>query len=194
MAKIKADTLLSLEAYSKARGEIRKNAIQHKNLRKVFIGPNVVLQFEDEQTIRYQIQEILRIEKTFEYEEIEEELEAYNPLVPDGTNWKVTQTIEFPDVEERKEKLVQLKGIESKTYVQIADFPRVYAIADEDLPRENEEKTSAVHFLRLELTKEMVDAARAGADIAMGIDHSAYSHHIGDIDPATKTTLIQDFN
>ncbi len=194
MSKISPDSLMTLEAYSNARPTLRKEAISHKNARKVFVGSNVVLQFEDEKTIRYQIQEVLRVEKTFEIEGIEEELEAYNPLVPDGTNWKVTQTIEYPDIEERKRKLVELKGIERHTYIKIDGHERVYAIADEDLPRETEEKTSAVHFLRFELTPDMIKAAKENADIAVGIDLPAYTHHVGDVDPATKQLLIQDFN
>ena len=189
---ITRDSLLTLEAYAKHRPEFRKKAIAHKNLRKVYVGENVVLQFEDELTIRYQIQEVLRIEKTFEEEAILEELEAYTPLVPDGTNWKVTQSIEYPDVEQRKQRLVELKGIERQTYVQINGYEKIYAIADEDLPRENEEKTSAIHFLRFELTPEMIAAAKGGEQIAVGIDLPAYDIHVPEISPDTQFSICQD--
>ena len=189
---ITRESLMTLEAYAKERPEFRQKAIAHKNVRKVYVGDHVMLQFEDELTIRYQIQEILRVEKTFEEDAIMEELEAYTPLVPDGSNWKVTQSIEYPDVEERKRKLVELKGIERHTYVQIGDFEKVYAIADEDLPRETEEKTSAIHFLRFELTPEMVEAAKNGQAIAAGIDLPAYSYHVPEISPDTQFSICQD--
>lgn len=189
---ISRDSLLTLEAYEKARPEIRKIAIAHKNNRKVFVGEHVLMQFEDEHTMRYQIQEILRAEKIFDEQGINEELEAYNPLVPDGSNWKVTQMIEYTDAEERDEKLKELKGLERKTYVQIGEHERVYAIADEDLERETEEKTSAVHFIRFELTPSMVTAAKTGECIAAGIDLPAYNYHIKEIAPETQASLIED--
>ncbi len=189
---IARESLLTLEAYERSRDEIRSEAIKHKGLRKVFLGDHVMMQFEDEKTIRYQIQEMLRAEKIFDEEGINEELEAYNPLVPDGSNWKATQMIEYADVAERQQKLVELKGIERKTYVQVAGHGKVYAIADEDLPRENEEKTSAVHFMRFELTPEMVAAVKAGEPVAMGIDHPAYTVHIGEIAPQTQLSLAND--
>lgn len=192
MPAITPESLLSLEEYAKRRPELRRAAIEKKNIRKVFIGDNVMLQFEDEETLRYQIQEMLRVEKTFEQEGILDELDAYNPLVPDGSNWKATMMIEFPDVEERRKKLVELKGLERKTYMQVGDQPRCYAIADEDMPRETEEKTSAVHFMRFELTPEMVAAAKSGAPIAAGTDHPAYSVHIEEIAPETQASLIED--
>ena len=194
MATISRESLLTLEAYTKQRPKFREKAIAHKKLRKVFIGDNVMLQFEDELTIRYQIQEMLRIEKTFDEEGIQDELEAYNPLVPDGSNWKATQSIEYADVEERKEKLVELKGIESKTYIQVEGFEKVYAIADEDMERENEEKTSAVHFLRFELTEDMITTVKAGMNVAAGIDHPAYNKDLPEISPLTLTSLMQDLN
>ena len=193
MSTITRESLMTLEAYAKARPQFRKKAIAHKALRKVFIGEHVVLQFEDELTIRYQIQEMLRIEKTFDEQGILDELEAYNPLVPDACNWKATQTIEYADVEERRLKLMELKGIETRTYVQVDGFDPVYAIADEDLPRENHEKTSAVHFLRFELGKDMIAAIRDGAAVSAGIDHSAYNVRVPEISPITLASLLQDF-
>ena len=194
MSQITRDSLLTLEAYEKARPELRREAMARKGHRKVFIGPNVMMQFEDEATLRYQIQEILRVEKTFDEAGIQDELEAYNPLVPDGANWKATQMIEFTDVEERQVKLVELRGLERHTYIQIANHDKVYAIADEDLPRENEEKTSAVHFMRFELSTEMIAAAKNGDPIAMGIDLPAYHYHIDEIAPETQSLLLADLN
>ena len=192
MTKLKIDSLLSLEEYAKQRPVLRAKAIEEKRLRKVFIGPNVTLQFENEATIRYQVQEMLRIEKTFEQEGIQDELEAYNPLIPDGTNLKCTQLIEFPDPQVRKEKLKLLKGIERHTYIQVYGFDRAYAIADEDMERENDEKTSAVHFMRFELTPEMIKAFKGGEAIAVGIDLPAYNHRVGEVDPSTQASLMRD--
>ena len=192
MAIVDHDSLMTLEAYAKARPEFRKKAIAHKARRKVFVGNHVMLQFEDEITVRYQIQEMLRIEKTFEQEGIQDELDAYTPLLPTGSNWKATQAIEYADVEERKQELVELKGLERHTYVQVGDNDRVYAIADEDLPRENEEKTSAIHFLRFELSAAMVAGAKAGEPIAIGVDLPAYSVHVPEIAPETQTSLVDD--
>lgn len=192
MAIITPATLLTLEAYSKARPEYRQRAIAHKNQRKVYIGDNVMVQFEDELTMRYQIQEVLRAEKTFEEAAIMEEIEAYQPLVPDGSNWKATLAIEFPDEEERKVKLRELKGLERRTYVQIGGFDKVYAIADEDLPRETAEKTSAIHFLRFELSRAMIDSIKGGNHIAMGIDLPAYTLHIPEISPETQASICND--
>lgn len=194
MSQINRESLLTLEAYEKSRPQLRAEAMARKGQRKVFIGPNVMMQFEDEATLRYQIQEILRVEKTFDEAGIQDELEAYNPLVPDGTNWKAIQMIEFTDVEERQIKLVELKGLERHTYVQISGHDKVYAIADEDLPRENEEKTSAVHFMRFELSANMIAAAKKGEPIAMGIDLPAYHYHIDEIAPETQSLLITDLN
>ena len=194
MPAITRDSLLSLEDYAKARPELRRAAIAQKKKRKVFIGDNVLLQFEDEQTIRYQIQEMLHAEKTFDQAGINDELEAYNPLVPDGSNWKATQMIEYSDVEIRKQKLVELKGLERRTYVQVGSFEPVYAIADEDMPRENDEKTSAIHFMRFELTPAMVAAAKAGEPIAAGIDHPGYSARVDAVAPATQASLIEDLD
>jgi hypothetical protein len=175
MTQITRESLMTLEAYAKARPEFRARVMAHKKNRTVQLGANLTLVFEDELTIRYQIQEMLRIEKTFEEAGIQDELEAYTPLVPDGSNWKATMMIEYPDEAERRAMLARLKGIESRVWVQVMDFARVYAIADEDLERENEEKTSSVHFLRFELSPEMAAGAKAGAAISMGVDHASYA-------------------
>ena len=193
MTKILRNSLLSLEEYTKQRPEIRAEAMRLKRLRSVFIGPSMTLLFENEATIRYQIQEMLRIEKTFEEEGIADELEAYNPLIPDGQNLKCTQMIEFPDEEERKIKLGELVDIENRTFVQVQGLDRVYAIADEDLKRANKEKTSSVHFLRFEFTAEMVTSIKNGAAIAMGSDHPNYNYRVDEIDPETQGSLTADF-
>lgn len=193
MTKIARNSLLSLEDYAKQRPEIRTEAMRLKRIRSVFIGPNMTLQFENEATIRYQVQEMLRIEKTFEEEGIMDELDAYNPLIPDGSNLKCTQMIEFPDEEERKVKLAELVNVENRTYIQIQGFDRVYAIADEDLERANSEKTSSVHFSRFEFTTDMVASIKNGAAIAMGSDHPNYSYRVDEIDPETQGSLIEDF-
>ncbi len=175
MPQITRESLMSLEAYAKARPEYRARVMAHKKNRTVHLGEHLTLVFEDELTIRYQIQEMLRIEKTFEEAGIVDELEAYTPLVPDGSNWKATMMIEYPEEGERRAMLAKLKGVEDRVWVQVMDFARVHAIADEDLERENEEKTSSVHFLRFELTPEMVKAAKGGAAIAIGVDHALYT-------------------
>jgi len=193
MTKIARNSLLSLEDYAKQRPEIRTEAMRLKRIRSVFIGPNMTLQFENEATIRYQVQEMLRIEKTFEEEGIMDELDAYNPLIPDGSNLKCTQMIEFPDEDERKVKLAELVNVENRTYIQVQGFDRVYAIADEDLERANSEKTSSVHFSRFEFTTDMVAAIKNGAAIAMGSDHPKYSYRVDEIDPETQGSLIEDF-
>jgi Protein of unknown function (DUF3501) len=174
MPQIAPDSLLSLEAYARERNAYRSRVIAHKRLRTVHVGEHVTLVFEDEQTIRYQVQEMLRIERIFEAEGIRGELEAYNPLIPDGRNWKATMLIEYPDEAERRLRLAELKGIEGRTWIEVEGCARVFAIADEDLERENEEKTAAVHFLRFELDRKMRDALKGGAGLAVGIDHPAY--------------------
>ena len=184
---------MTLEAYAKARDQFRAEVMAHKKTRKVALGGHVTLLFEDELTIRYQVQEILRVEKVFEQAGIEEELEAYNPLLPDGGNWKATMLIEYPDVAERTHMLTQLKGIERRVWVAVAGHAKVYAIADEDLERENEEKTSAVHFLRFELDAAMRTAMRKGAALEMGIDHSVYTAQAR-IEGDTRTSLLKDFS
>lgn len=175
---ITRESLMSLEAYAKARTEFRARVMAHKKSRIVHLGENITLVFEDELTVRYQIQEMLRIEKTFEEAGILDELEAYTPLVPDGSNWKATMMIEYPDEAERRVMLAKLKGVEDRVWVQVMDCARVHAIADEDLERENEEKTSSVHFLRFELSPEMVKAAKSGVAISMGVDHDIYRAEI----------------
>lgn len=176
MPAITRDSLLSLESYAKQRRDYRARVLAHKKARKVQLGEHVTLIFEDELTVRYQIQEMLRIERTFEEEGIQDELDAYNPLVPDGSNFKATMMVEFPDAEERRVWLAKLIGVEDRVWIQVEGHPRVYAIADEDLERENEQKTSSVHFLRFELAAEMKRTLQSGAGLAMGIDHPAYSH------------------
>jgi hypothetical protein len=188
---IERDSLLSLEAYAKQRAQIRAQVMEHKKRRTVHLGPNVTLQFEDELTIRYQVQEMLRIERIFEEEGIQHELDAYNPLVPDGGNWKATMLIEYPDPEERKRMLARLKGIERRVWVQVDELERVHAIADEDLERETEEKTSSVHFLRFELDSAMRERLRAGAEVKIGIDHPSYAAQVV-VDPGVRAALASD--
>jgi hypothetical protein len=175
---ITRDSLLTLEAYSKVRKTIRAEAIAHRKLRSVALGEHITLQFEDEKTIRRQIQEMLHIEKIFDEEGIQSELEAYGPLVPDGTNWKATMLIEYPDPHERKRELARLIGVEDRMFVEVEGQPRVYAIADEDLDRENDEKTSSVHFVRFEFPKAAREAVRAGASVKLGCDHTNYPAHV----------------
>ncbi len=188
---ITPDSLLTLEAYAKLRKQSRAEVIAHRRLRTVRLGEHLNLQFEDEQTIRRQIQEMLHIEKIFDEAGIQGEIDAYAPLVPDGTNWKATMLIEYPDANERKRELGRLIGVEDRMYVDIEGQPRVYAIADEDLDRENEEKTSAVHFVRFELPKAARDAVRAGAGVKLGCDHTNYPAHVV-IAPETLASLAGD--
>ena len=188
---ITPDSLMSLEAYTKYRKANKPAVIAHRKLRSVTLGEHINLQFESEVTIRYQIQEMLRIEKVFEEEGILQEIEAYAPLVPDGSNWKATMMIEYPDVNERKRELARLIGVEDHMFVEVEGQPRVYAIADEDLDRENEEKTSAVHFLRFELTPAMCAAVKAGAAVKLGCDHTNYPAHIA-IAAETLASLAGD--
>ncbi len=192
MPQLTAADLLSLEAYAKARPQIRAKVMEHKKNRTVHLGDHVTLIFEDSLTISYQIQEMLRAERIFEQEGIQEELDAYNPLIPDGSNWKATMMIEYPDVDERQKMLARLKGIENRTWVRVAGFDKVHAIADEDLERENEEKTSSVHFMRFELTPAMVAAARAGAAIGVGVEHPEYTSVIEALPEAIRASLAGD--
>ncbi|MCW5591784.1 MAG: DUF3501 family protein [Burkholderiales bacterium] len=192
MPKITRESLMTLEAYAKSRKDFRAKVLEHKRARAVHVGPHVTLLFEDELTIRYQIQEMLRIEKTFEEAGIQDELDAYNPLVPDGRNFKATMLIEYEDVEARKAALSQLKGIEDKVWVQVEGCPRVWAIADEDLERENAEKTSAVHFLRFELTKEMAEALKYGVALSIGVEHPNYKASLEPVGPETRAALVKD--
>src|SRR6059058_1252453 len=189
--KITADSLMTLEAYAKWRKQHKGEIIAHRKLRTVHLGEHITVQFESELSMRYQIQEMLRIEKIFEEEGIQSEIEAYAPLVPDGTNWKATMLIEYPDVNERKRELARLIGVEDRMFVEVEGHIRVYAIADEDLDRENDEKTSAVHFLRFEFTRPMRDAVRAGAAVKLGCDHTNYPAHMT-IAPETLASLAGD--
>jgi hypothetical protein len=192
MPKIERGSLLSLEAYAKQRTSFRAKVIAHKKDRKVQLGDHLTLEFEDELTIRYQVQEMLRVERIFEEDGIQGELDAYNPLVPDGRNLKATMMLEYPDPEERKRELARLKGIADRVWIRVADFERVFAVADEDLERENEEKTSAVHFLRFELTDGTAEALKSGADLAVGVDHPAYRAEVPAIPPAVRGSLAGD--
>jgi hypothetical protein len=192
MAHITRDSLMTLEAYAKARPQFRARVMAHKKNRTLHLGSHLTLIFEDELTIRYQVQEMLRVERTFEESGIQGELDAYNPLIPDGGNWKATLMIEYPDVEERHRMLARLIGIEDRVWVQAAGHARVHAIADEDLERDTAEKTSAVHFLRFELEPGMVQALKQGAPLAVGVDHPEYRHSIGAVDPAVRGSLVND--
>jgi hypothetical protein len=192
MPQIARSSLLTLEAYARTRKEFRERVLAHKKPRTVHLGEHLTLLFEDELTIRYQVQEMLRVEKIFEDAGIQDELDAYNPLVPDGTNWKATMLIEYEDVAARRAALASLKGIEDRVWVQIEGHPRVYAIADEDLERENEEKTSSVHFVRFELERDMIAALKSGAALAMGTDHPAYAFVFSPIPEPTRQALIED--
>jgi hypothetical protein len=188
---LKREDLLPLEAYARGRDQFRAEIIAHKKRRTVHIGANVTLQFEDALLIRYQIQEMLRIERIFEEEGIQGELDAYNPLIPDGRNWKATMFVEYPDADERRRMLARLKGVERRVWVQVAGQARVYGIADEDLERENEEKTSSVHFLRFELDPAMRAELRRGAGLSMGVDHPAYDASL-EVAPEIRASLAGD--
>jgi hypothetical protein len=180
---ITADNLMSLEAYSKFRKAHKADVLAHRKLRSVHLGEHITLQFESETTIRYQIQEMLRIEKIFEEEGIQQEIDAYAALVPEGSNWKATMLIEYPDVNERKRELARLIGVEDRMFIEVEGHARVYAIADEDLDRENDEKTSAVHFVRFEFDAATKAALKAGASAKLGCDHTHYPAH---------TTIAED--
>lgn len=188
---ITRDSLMTLEAYAKYRKAHQPEIIVHRRRRSVALGEHVTLQFEDERTIRYQIQEMLRIEKIFEEEGIQAEIDAYAPLVPDGSNWKATMLIEYPDPHERKRELARLIGVEDRLFVEVEGHPRAYAIADEDLDRENGEKTSSVHFVRFEFTPAAREAVRAGASVKLGCDHTNYPAHVT-IAPETLALLAGD--
>jgi hypothetical protein len=188
---IKRESLMSLEAYARERASFRAKVLEHKQNRTVHLGGHVTLQFEDELTIRYQVQEMLRIERIFEDEGIQGELDAYNPLLPDGGNWKATMFIEYPDVDERRRMLERLKGIERKTWVQVEGVERIHAIADEDLERENEEKTAAVHFVRFELPATLRERLKRGARLTMGVDHPEYRASV-EPSPEQRAALIVD--
>lgn len=192
MRKLEVADLMSLERYARERAAFRASVIEHKRARNIHVGPNGTWCFEDRLTVQYQVQEMLRVERIFEPEGIAEELSAYNPLIPEGGNWKVTLLIEFPDPSERRAALARLKGIEDRCWVQIAGHERVFAIADEDLERENEEKTSAVHFLRFELDAPMRTALKQGAALGIGVDHDEYRHAVQPVEAASREALIAD--
>lgn len=192
MAKLKREDLWSLEEYSEKRAGFKKQVLALKKDRQVALGENATLYFENEDTIRYQIQEMLRIEKVFEAEGINDELEAYNPLIPDGSNWKATFMIEYGDPEERAKVLSTLGGVEDKVWVQVEGFEKVYAIANEDMERSTEEKTSAVHFMRFELTTDMAQAVKENKAIAMGIDYEGFNQLVNPIAEASRVSLMND--
>ncbi|MGH8170321.1 MAG: DUF3501 family protein [Steroidobacteraceae bacterium] len=192
MDKLTVDDLMGLERYARERPAFRARLMEHRRNRKLAIGPNVTWSFEDRLTIQYQVQEMLRAERIFEPEGIREELDVYNPLVPDGSNWKATLLIEYPDVAERQRQLAQLIGLEDRCWVQVRGQDRVYAIADEDLERENAEKTSSVHFLRFELTPAMISSLKSGAALAAGVDHDRYRHTIDPVPDPARAALLQD--
>ena len=194
MTELTRSALWSLEEYAERRPAFRQQVMVHKRLRTVHLGPHVTLLFEDETTIRYQVQEMLRIERTFEARGIQEELDAYNPLIPDGSNLKATMLIEYPDPTERAEQLKALRGIERRVWLRVDGHEFVWAIADEDLERENETKTSSVHFLRFELDGTMRAALHAGAALGMGVDHPAYHFGLDEIAPETQTALVRDLS
>ena len=192
MGRITAESLMSLEQYAKARKEFRQRILAYKKDRTVQLGEHITLVFEDEFTMRYQIQEMLRVERIFEEEGIRDELDSYNPLVPDGSNWKATMLIEYPDIEERRVALGKLMGVEDRVWVKVEGQPRVYAIADEDLDRENDDKTSAVHFLRFELSEPMKQALKGGAALSTGVDHPNHSATMDNAGEATARSLLKD--
>jgi hypothetical protein len=194
MDKLTAADLMSLELYARERAAFRARVLEHKRHRKLAIGPHVTWSFEDRLTMQYQIQEMLRAERIFEPEGIRDELDAYNPLIPDGGNWKATLLIEFPDPAERQRQLARLISLEDRCWVQVSGEERVYAIADEDLERETAEKTSSVHFLRFELAPAMIAALKGGAALAAGVDHDSYRHAVDPVPEPVRASLLQDLN
>jgi hypothetical protein len=194
MNKLTIDDLYPLETYARLRSEFRERVIEHKAHRRLALGAHLSLAFEDRLTMHYQVQEMLRAERIFEPADIEAELEAYNPLIPDGSNWKATLSIEYPDVDERRVALEQLVGVEDRIWVQVADGPVIFGIADEDLERSTASKTSAVHFLRFELPAESVAALRAGAGLAVGVDHPRLALRIDDVSQTLHESLLADLH
>jgi Protein of unknown function (DUF3501) len=190
---ITRDSLMTLEAYAKIRKSEKPQVIEHRRLRTVRLGEHISVQFEDEKTIRRQIQEMLHIEKIFDEEGIQSEIDAYAALVPDGSNWKATMMIEYPDVHERRRELARLIGVEDRMFVDVEGHPRIYAVADEDMDRENDEKTSAVHFVRFQFPKAARDAVRAGASVKLGCDHASYPAHTA-IGHETLASLAGDLS
>ena len=194
VSKLAAADLMSLEQYARERTAFRARVLRHKSARQIAVGPNATWCFEDRLTVQYQVQEMLRAERIFEPAGIADELGAYNPLIPDGSNWKVTLLIEFADPVERARALARLRGIEDRCWVQVAEYGRVLAVADEDLERENADKTSAVHFLRFELDPRMIASLRAEASLALGIDHEHYRHTVREVPAAVRRALSADFS
>ena len=192
MKKLTREDLYSLEDYAAMRDDYRKKIMEHKKDRRLELGENVLMMFEDREIMQYQVQEMLKAEKIFEADGIEEELAAYNPLIPDGTNWKATMLIQYTDVEERQKQLAKLIGIENKIWMQVEGFDKVFAIADEDLERDTAEKTSAVHFMRYELSSEMIDAVKKGAAISAGVDHENYQASVSPIPDNVRDSLASD--
>src|SRR5277367_4663274 len=191
MQKLTRQDLMSLEQYASERNRLRREVIAHKQLRTVQVGPNMTWCFEDRTTLRYQVLEMLRAERIFESDGIQGELDAYNPLVPDGRNWKVTLLLEFPDPQERRTALEKLIGVEDRCWIRVSEMERVFAIADEDMDRENEDKTSAVHFLRFELAPSMVEAMKSGASLCLGVDHDNYRHLVGPLPDPVRISLTR---
>jgi hypothetical protein len=192
LPKLTRADLMSLEQYSLARKGFRAKVLDHKSRRTLSVGPNATWCFEDQLTVQYQVQEMLRVERIFEADGVQDELDAYNPLIPDGSNWKATFLLEFPDAAERRVRLAALKGVEDRCWVQVAGSERVYALADEDLERENEEKTSAVHFLRFELAPTMSDAVKRGAAVSVGVDHESYRYEVNPLPQPIRDSLAKD--
>lgn len=194
MATITRDSLLSLEAYHKERPAFREQAIKERRLRTVHLGEHVTMIFENEFLMRYQIQEMLRVEKTFDEEGIQDELNAYNPLIPSGSDFKATMMIEYPNEADRKVALAKLVGVEHQIFIEVEGQPRVYALADEDLERSTAEKTSAVHFMRFDLTGDMKKALKAGAQMMVGCDHKDYPMHVKTLPSETLASLVSDLS
>jgi len=192
MNKLTRKDLYSLEQYSEMRNDYRKKVMAHKENRRVELGEHVLLSFEDKLIMQYQIQEMLKAEKIFDAEGIEEELNVYNPMIPDGSNWKATMLIQYTDVSERQRELARLIGIENKVWMQVENFEKIYAIADEDLERDNEEKTSAVHFMRFELSDNMVTAVKSGSEISAGVEHENYMEMIQPLTSNVRDSLAGD--
>jgi hypothetical protein len=192
MQKLARQDLMSLEQYAVERPRLRSEVIAHKQHRNVQVGPNMTWCFEDRSTIRYQVLEMLRAERIFESDGIQSELDAYNPLIPDGSNWKVTLLLEYPDPEARRSALSKLIGVEDRCWVRVSEMERVFAIADEDLDRENDDKTSAVHFLRFELSPSMVEAMKSGALLSIGVDHDHYRHAVSPLPTPARNALSCD--
>lgn len=193
MKQLKREDLWSLEAYAQSREQFRRHVMAHKADRQVHLGDHIRLLFEDRTTIQYQIQEMLRVERIFEADAIQEELDTYNPLIPDGSGWKATMMIEYTDIEQRREALSNLIGVEDRVWVQVNGSERVYALADEDLERENEEKTSSVHFLSFQLTPEMINSAIQGSSISMGVDHP-HLHKVESVPEKSHRALVKDLD